>query len=194
MGEVENCLVMLGPPLRKTGWKLNRVIGAGVVVVSVRRIGDAIAGRWMIVRRARRASGENNWDILCCGVFLFLQCRDRIDLLNGGGHVICGFGNCGLPEELDALLLCLEHHRHLHVPFFLNLTFYLSYKLCKEQEPSHLPFRNLNLKINPPHPSSWYVIKLRTLYLSQTSTRTIKPSALNPISNNPAQQSTPNPN
>jgi hypothetical protein len=64
MGEVENCLDK-GAAVRKTGWKLKRVIGAlAVDVMRVRRMGGARAGRWIILRRARRASGENNWDIL----------------------------------------------------------------------------------------------------------------------------------
>lgn len=76
IGELENCrLGTAAKPaaaVRKTGWKLRReVMGdcfaakeiAGDVVI-VRQRGDETAGRWMRVRRARRAIGENNWVIV----------------------------------------------------------------------------------------------------------------------------------
>lgn len=71
IGELENCRFgTAGKPtaaVRKTGWKLRReVMGdcfeakvAGDVVM-VRQRGEEIAGRWVRVRRARRAIGESN--------------------------------------------------------------------------------------------------------------------------------------
>jgi hypothetical protein len=74
IGELENCRFGTAErpraAVRKTGWKLRReVMGdcfekeiAGDVVM-VRQRGDETAGRWMRVRKARRAMGESNWDI-----------------------------------------------------------------------------------------------------------------------------------
>jgi hypothetical protein len=70
MGELENWRVRAAAAwVRRIGVKVNRlVIGVGAarrktlveVVVRVRRGVDDVVGRWMSVRRARRASGEIN--------------------------------------------------------------------------------------------------------------------------------------
>lgn len=60
------------------------------------------------------------------GFVLALSCRWNVAIeliCRIGGHVMCGHGIYGIPEKLDALLLCLKHHRHLHLPFLESLLF-----------------------------------------------------------------------
>ena len=72
IGELENCRFGTAEKptaaVRKTGWKLRwELMGdcfeakeiAGDVVI-VRQRGEGTAGRWIRVRRVRRAIGENN--------------------------------------------------------------------------------------------------------------------------------------
>lgn len=76
IGELENCRFGTAEKptaaVRKTGWKLRREVMGDCFeakemagdVVRVRQRGEETAGRWVRVRRARRAIGESNWDIL----------------------------------------------------------------------------------------------------------------------------------
>lgn len=68
MGELENWrlvrMVVAAVWVRRIGVKVNRVVievaRRKALVVRVRRGVDVVAGRWMSVRRARRARGEIN--------------------------------------------------------------------------------------------------------------------------------------
>ena len=81
--------------VRSVGWNVKRAGIWGVVVVgrrkavvavvlSVRRGVDCAVGRWTIVRRARRASGEINWGIVVVVVLLLLPLgKERFEIHSG---------------------------------------------------------------------------------------------------------------
>ena len=75
-------------------------------VVMVRQRGEEIAGRWTRVRKARRAIGESNWDILggvrcaICFPFRCREYRDRIELAGGSGWHVIGWVGVALLVSL----------------------------------------------------------------------------------------------
>jgi hypothetical protein len=149
IGELENCRFGTAEKptaaVRKTGWKLRReVMGdcfeATGDVVMVRQRGEEIAGRCIRVRRARRAIGESNWDILggvSCAICFSFRCReyrDRIELAGGSRRHVIGWVGVALlvsPVRRRSWPRCFslpEHHRWLSsciLPLLLFLLFYL---------------------------------------------------------------------
>lgn len=86
--------------VRSVGWKVKCAGSWGVVVVGRRKaevvivlrarmgVGDVV-GRWIIVRRARRARGEINWGIVVVVVLLLLRLGKDSRFIGRNNWLLC---------------------------------------------------------------------------------------------------------